>query len=132
MRLYADAAALAAYPGGSAVPAESVDALLRTASRVVDQLLRGIVYDTDPATLLPTDPDVAGALEDAACAIAVEAHATGALAAGGTQEWDSVKLATVALSGRKSRSGSLTVAGVPVPTAALVALADVGPLVVLS
>lgn len=128
-RQYADAAALSTYPGGSAVPAENVDALLRTASRVVDQLLRGVVYQVDAAGM-PTDPDVGQALSDATCAIAVELEATGALKAGSTQEWDSVSMATVSLSGRKAKAGTVNVAGMPVPPAAIAALADVGRVVV--
>ena len=125
MRLYADAAALAAYPSGDTVPAESVDVALRVASHTVDRLLVGRVYDTDTAGL-PTDADVAQALSDAVCAIAVEATATGVLSAGGTERWDSVGIGSVSLSGRTTAPGALSVAGVPVPPVAVVHLCDVG------
>lgn len=126
MRQYADAATLAAYPGGNTIPPEDADALLRTASRVVDTALVGVVYDTDPDTGLPTDPDVAQAMSDATCAIAVEAQATGALSAGATSEWDQVRIGNVSLGSRKDAEGTLTVLGVPVPAAAIIALRSIG------
>lgn len=126
MRQYADAAALAAYPGGDVIAAEDADAFLRTASRVVDECLKGVVYDTDPTTLLPTDADVAQAMSDATCAIALEASATGVLAAGATVTWDQVKVGNVALGSRKPSQGSVMVLGIPVPIAAVVALSSIG------
>jgi hypothetical protein len=98
---------------------------LRLASSLVDVLLRGVVYATD-ADGMPTDPDVAQAMSDATLAIAGELDATGATLPGSTQEWDSVRMATVALSGRKAKTGATLVAGLPVPAAALVALASIG------
>lgn len=127
MRQYADIPALTAYPGGATVPVEDADAHLRTASRVVDRLLTGIVYDTDTDGL-PTDTDVAEAMSDATCAIVVEAIATGALAAGGTQQWDSVKIGNVSLGAPRKGGDTLVVYGLPIPTAALVALSAVGPM----
>lgn len=127
MRQYADSTALAAYPGGDTVPAEDAEALLRTASRAVDKLLTGILYDTD-SDGLPTDTDVAQALEDATCAIAVEAQATGALAAGASRQWDSVKIGNVALGNPRAAADAVVVHGLPIPAAALVALTSVGPL----
>lgn len=126
MRQYATAADLAAWPGGDTIPAADADARLRTASRVVDQCLTGVVYNTDPVTLLPTDTDVAKALSDAACAIAVEAQATGAWAAGGTQEYSSVTIGNVSLTGRASAPGTPVVLGLPVPVDAVIALQSVG------
>lgn len=127
MRQYADSAALAAYPGGDAVAAGDADALLRTASRMVDQLLVGRVYDTDAAGY-PTDPDNVQALEDATCAIAVELDATGATSGGATEAWDSVGIGSVKLSGRRAAEGTVTVLGLPVPPLAVVHLLDVGNL----
>lgn len=124
MRLYADSAAYAAYTG-EAAPA-NVDVLLRTASRVVDVLLVGRAYDTDPDTQLPTDPDEAQAMSDATCAIAQEADSTGVLTAGGSQEWDAVGIGSVSLSGRKAKAGTVSVNGIAVPPVALVHLSDVG------
>lgn len=120
MRVYATAAD--AFP--NAVPANA-DQLLRTASRIVDMLLKGRVYDVD-ANLMPTDPDVVQAMKDATCAIATELDATGALGAGSTVQWDQVKIGSVSLGGRVATSSAPTVAGVTVPAAALIALADVG------
>lgn len=129
MRQYADSTALAAYPGGSAVASDSVDLLLRTASRVVDKLLTGILYDTD-SDGMPTDTDVAQALSDATCAIALEADARGSLNAGQTQQWESVQIGNVALSTLQGASATDTpmVLGLPVPPAAIVALSGVGPM----
>jgi len=131
MRVYATAVELAAWPGGDAVPAEDADAFLRTASRVVDRLLVGRVYDVD-ADSMPTDADVIQALSDAACAIALEDHSTGASAAGSTTAWESVGIGSVSLSGGKAADGTVRVDGIPVPAAALLALATVGRLVVWS
>lgn len=125
MRLYADTTALAAYPGGTDVPAEDAPALLRAASRMVDELLRLRAYDVDTDGL-PTDTDDLQATSDAACAIVVELHSTGAMRAGATQEWDSVAIGGVSLSGRKSREGGTVVLGLPVPAIAAVHLSDVG------
>lgn len=125
MRQYADSAALAAYPGGSAVPSEDAEALLRTASRVVDQLLRGFVYDVDDDSL-PTDVDVAQALSDATCAIVVEGYATGVFTPGATKQWDQVRVGNVSLGKASTKAGALIVAGIPIPPAALTALSGVG------
>ena len=130
-RVYADAAALAAYPGGDAVT-EGVDLLLRHASHIVDTLLLGVVYDVDAATELPTDPDVAQSMEDATCAIAVEANAAGILEAGNTREWGSVSIGSVSLSDPQDGDDSPTVMGVPIPSAARIALASIGRLTVVS
>jgi len=127
MRQYATAADLAAYPGGDTIPTADADARLRTASRVVDECLKGVVYDTDPTTLLPTDADVAQAMNDATCAIAVEAQATGAGTAGATQQWSSVGIGNVSLAGGKTAEGTAVVLGYPVPADAVVALRSIGP-----
>lgn len=127
-RVYATSAQYVTYTGGAA-PA-NVDTLLRVASRVVDRLLKGRVYAVD-ADGLPTDADVAETLADATCAIAQEAAATGALEAGSTQEWDSVGIGNVSLSGRGTSADTTVVLGIPVPGVALLALADVGTLVVI-
>lgn len=127
-RVYADEAAYVAYTGGAAP--DNVALALRLASRVVDVLLTGVVYDVDTAGL-PTDPDVAEALSDATCCIAQEAATTGILDAGGTQEWDSVGIGKVSLSGRGTSQDTTVVLGVPVPPAARLFLADVGDVVVI-
>lgn len=128
MRLYADQAAYEAYHGleAGAAPAD-VDRRLRTASRLVDYLLRGVVYQVDPAGM-PVDVDVAQAMSDATCAIAGAVPAADADA--GT-EWDSVSIGNVSLSGRKQADGGVTVGGVTIPPDALVSLADVGQVAVV-
>ena len=126
VRVYADAAAYAAYFPGSTAP-DNLAVLLRQASRLVDKLLRGRVYDVD-ADLLPTDPDVAAAMSDATCAIAGELDALGTLTAGGTKQWGAVSIGNVSLSNPQAGAGetALVVDGVPVPLAAILALGDVG------
>lgn len=128
-RVYATPADLAAYPGGADVPPGEADTLLRIASRVVDRLLTGRVYDVD-LDGKPTEVDALAALKDATCGVALEAHATGVLAAGSTEQWQSVGIGSVSLSGRTVAQDAMIVAGIPVPPAALLALADVGVLTV--
>ncbi|WP_408895939.1 hypothetical protein ACJ5H2_13565 [Nocardioides sp. R1-1] len=127
-RVYATSGQYATYTGGTA-PA-NVDALLRIASRVVDVLLTAVVYDVD-ASGVPTNPDVTEAMADATCAIAAEADATGVLQAGGTQQWDSVGIGNVSLSGRGTTDETVTVDGIPVPGPALLALRTVGKVTVI-
>lgn len=130
-RVYATAAQYEDFHGLSAGAAPAnIDALLRVSSRVVDHLLRGVVYETDAAGM-PTDADVSTALTDATCAIAGEADATGALSPGSTQAWDSVAIGNVSLSGRGTASEAVTVAGLNVPAQALLSLADVGAFTVV-
>lgn len=124
MRVYATPEDLSAYPGGDTVPTGSVDLLLRAASGAVDTLMRGGVYDTDPAGL-PTDPDVVQAFKDATCLIAIEAQAAGITAAGGTSEWSQVGIGNVSLAGRTAREGTVTVDGLPIPVLAAQALKGV-------
>lgn len=130
MRQYATAEQLAAWPGAT-VPPESADALLRVASRTVDSLLLARAYDVDDAGM-PTDPDELQALADAACAIAAELHATGALKAGQTVAYDSAAIGNVNLSGRKTAETAAVVDGIPVPAAALSSIATVGRVLVQS
>lgn len=102
-------------------------ASLRAASRIVDMLLKGRVYDVD-VDLMPTDPDVAAAMAEATEAIAAEVEALGTLEAGSTQQWESVAIGSVQLSNLQGASAAdpLLVMGVQVPPAALLALGDVG------
>lgn len=100
-------------------------AALRAASRVVDKLLLGRVYDTD-ADGMPTDPDVVDAMAEATESIAGALEASGVLQSATADVWDSVKIGSVSLSGRSQSPAAVTVAGVPVPPAALLALGDVG------
>jgi len=120
MRLYATTEQ--AWP---ADPPANAELVLRLASRVVDQLLIGRVYDVD-TTGLPTDPDVAQSLQDATVTIAHEVVERGTLEAGGTAEWQAVSIGSVSLSGRMESNGTLSVSGIPVPPTALIYLGDVG------
>ena len=126
MRVYATAADVAAYTGEDAPG--NVDALLRVASRTVDVLLVGVVYDTDTDGY-PTDAAVSQAMSDATCAIVREAAAAGVLA-GGSKDWGSVKIGNVSLSQPIGSAGVVDVDGVPVPTDALQSLASIGDRVV--
>ena len=131
MRLYADDAAYVAYHGGTA-PAQ-VDRLLRMASRVVDHILLGRVYDVN-ADGMPTDSDDIAALSDATCCIAGEIDAQGLATAGSTDKYESVAIGSVQLSNLQgaSTSDTPTVAGIPVPADAVLALAGVGITVVVT
>ena len=125
---YATAAQYETYHNLTAGAAPvSIDRLLRVASNIVDVILKGRVYDV--VSGLPTATADIEALRDATCAIAGEADAHGTLTPGGTQRWESVKIATVALSG-PSKTDAPEVAGVPVSADALLSLAQVGRLVV--
>lgn len=128
-RTYATPTELAAYPGGDQVSG-NVDAQLRLASAVVDELLVARVYPTD-ADGYPTDAGHRQSMADAVCAIVVEADATDATAPGSTASWDSVAIGTVKLAGRTSSEGATTVLGMPVPLAARIHLLDVGRTVVV-
>lgn len=102
------------------------DTALRAASRLVDQLMRGRVYDTD-ADGMPTDPDDAATLAEATELIAGALTTSGAIDAASASAWDSVKIGTVSLSGRTGPATStVTVAGVAIPAGAILALLDVG------
>lgn len=125
MRQYATTAELAAYPGGDSIPASIATTVLIGASRIVDRLLTGYVYDTDTAGL-PIDAGIAAVLRDATCAIAVEAQAAGVFDAGASFDWQSASIAGVSLSGRVSTEGALTVDGWPVPALVRAALSAVG------
>ena len=104
----------------------AADTLLRLASRIVDACLRGRVYDVDTDGM-PTDPDDIAAMTDATVAIAAELDAGGYTTPGATVEWGSVSIGSVSLSNPLTAGGGdVTVAGVPVPAPALLALADVG------
>lgn len=125
MRQYADAAALAAYPGGDTVPAGEADAHLRTASRIVTLLLQTRAYQVDDDGL-PTDADDITAMSDATCAIVVEAYATGRAKVGGTKQHQSASIGSVSLSNPTSAPGTVHVLGWPIPAAAFAAIAEVG------
>lgn len=126
MRQYATEVEYTTVTGDASPPANIVS-LLTTASQVVDECLRGFVYETDPNGY-PTDPDHLLAVRDACAWIAGEAIATGVLAAGSTQQWESVAIGSVQLSTLQgaSSSDSPQVLGVPVPSAARLALAVFG------
>lgn len=67
MPTYATAADLADWlPPGVEVPA-GVDGQLRRASRLVRAATLTAVYETNPATDIPTDPEVARAFREATC-----------------------------------------------------------------
>lgn len=66
-RIYATAADYTQYVGDGALVPARLDYQLRLASQVIDLAMTGAEYDTDPTTLLPTDPDVASLLCLATC-----------------------------------------------------------------
>lgn len=119
-RLYATTAQ--AWPTD---PPANAALLIRTASRLVDVLLVTRAYDVD-VDGMPTDADDVQAVQDACVSIAHELQTTGALDAGSTEQWQSVGIGSVSLSGRQASEGTVKVAGLPVPGVALVYLSDVG------
>lgn len=62
---YADTTALEEFTGAAAP--DGADRLLARASELVDDRVR-CTFDVDTTTSLPTDPDIATALEQAVCA----------------------------------------------------------------
>lgn len=119
MRQYATATELATYTG-TAAPANA-DVLLQKASRLVDVLLRGVVYDID-ADGLPTDTDVADALQTATCA---QAALLATLPADDGAAWDTVSIGSLSLSSKRAASG-VDIDGVPVAADCLATLRAAG------
>jgi hypothetical protein len=105
------------------------DFYLKRASKVVDELLVGVVYDVDD-NKMPTDPDTAEALSDATCAIALEAKANGSLSSGNIEsnKWTSVRIGDVQLSQLQDgpHADPLIVLGLIVPTDAILSLTGIG------
>jgi len=66
-RVYATTADYMQYVGDGAVLPARLQYQLQLASAVIDFAMTGAVYDTDPATQLPTDPDVASMMCLAVC-----------------------------------------------------------------
>jgi hypothetical protein len=66
-RVYATPADYTQYVGAGGVIPARLDYQLRLASKVIDLAMTGAEYDTDPVTLLPTDPDVAAMMCEATC-----------------------------------------------------------------
>lgn len=98
-RVYATHQDLIDYTEGSAftLPAEPESARLRArASELVDEALLAAVYDTNPTTRLPTDPEVAAAMRDAVCAQVVWWEETGD-ENGSADRYTSVSIGSVAL-----------------------------------
>jgi hypothetical protein len=96
---YATADDLAAYPGGSDVPADQVDVLLARAQRFLDRALFRYCWYQSNGDGVPTDTLVAAAFRDCVCAQVVWwselGDSTGAVGAG----WGSVSIGSVSMSG---------------------------------
>ncbi|MEV1003405.1 hypothetical protein [Nonomuraea sp. NPDC050202] len=75
MVVYANAADYTDYTGEPAP--DGIDTVLARASERIDELLVAAVYDVDPVTKLPTDPDEAEAIMRATCAQAAWSLAVG-------------------------------------------------------
>lgn len=105
-RVYATHQDLINYTQGSdfVVPAEPESQRVRTrASELVDEALVTAIYDTDPATQLPTDPAIAAAMRDAVCAQVVWWDETGD-ELGDAGQYTSVSIGSVALT--RGRAGT--------------------------
>lgn len=126
MRQYATEADLTAEYPDTVHPANVVR-LLKVASAVVDTALSGVVYDTDPVTLLPTDVDVTEAMMVATCAIVAEWVAVAAAEAGATDALASASIGNVSLTRvQRAQSDLPRIDGFPVPSVAITMLRQVG------
>jgi len=108
-RVYATHQDLINYTQGFTftVPAEPESTRLRTrASEMVDEALLTAVYDTDPTTKLPTDPEVAAAMRDAMCAQVVWWDETGD-EQGAMGQYSTVSIGSVALGRGSSPAGAV-------------------------
>lgn len=124
-RVYATSSDLAAYLGYTP---SNADQLLGRASLVIDGLLIGAWYDTDTDDL-PTEPEVAEALEDATVAQAAAwAEGHGSVYGGGG--YDQVQIGSVQLArfkgGGSANTAVTQVDGVQVAPAAVTALRVTG------
>jgi hypothetical protein len=96
--IYANAADLIAYSGPLSVTEEEADRKLARASRLIDSVLIGAVYATDPNTRIATDADIALSIKNATCAQAAY-WISGAGSEHGSPAYDSVSIGSVRLSG---------------------------------
>ncbi|WP_405561914.1 hypothetical protein [Streptomyces sp. NBC_01180] len=98
-RVYATPEQYTAWTGQQA-PADA-DRLLARASEDCDDALLSAVYAVD-ARGMPTDPAVITALAEAVCAQVEYRQATGDDGTGAADQWDSVSIGPVAMSGHRA------------------------------
>jgi hypothetical protein len=123
-RVYATPEQLAAWTGHP--PPHDAARLLARASEDIDAALLTAVYAADPSGY-PTRARVRDALADAACAQVEYWLATGSDGVTTPDQWDSVSIGPVSLSGRSSSTPApATVAGVELAPRAYRALHAAG------
>ncbi|WKX70044.1 hypothetical protein [Streptomyces sp. XD-27] len=98
-RIYATPEQLVAWTRQPAP--DAAERLLARASEDIDAALLTAIYDTD-TTGFPTDAAVRGALADATCAQVECWLATGSDGITTAEQWDSVSIGPVSLSGRSN------------------------------
>jgi hypothetical protein len=96
--IYADSEDLIVYSGPLMVTPEEADRKLARASRLIDSVLIGAVYPTDPETKIATNEDQREAIKNATCAQAAY-WISGAGSEHGAPAYDSVSIGSVRLSG---------------------------------
>ena len=96
--IYATAADLIVYSGPLTVSNEEADRKLARASRLIDSVLIGAVYPTDPVTKIATDETKREAIKNATMAQAAY-WISGAGSEHGAPAYDSVSIGSVRLSG---------------------------------
>ncbi|NML50542.1 hypothetical protein HHL19_12815 [Streptomyces sp. R302] len=101
-RVYATPAQLTQWTGKP--PPPDAERLLTRASEDVDDALLTAIYDVD-ADGMPTDPAVAQALADAACAQVAYREETGDTGTGAAGRWSSVSIGPVSMSGPQQQAG---------------------------
>lgn len=83
------------------------DALFARASEIIDEALIGAVYVINQGTQLPTDATELEAIKNATCAQVEWMIETGdTTGTGSATEYDSVKIGSVSLSGKKTQATS--------------------------
>lgn len=122
-RTYATPERLAAWTGQPA-PADA-ERLLARASEDIDAALLTAVYATDEQQY-PTEQHIRDALTRAVCAQVEYWLATGEDGTGTGEQWDSVSIGPVSLSGRSTPAAPPTVAGVELAPRALRILRTAG------
>lgn len=106
---------------------------LRAASRIIDELLFGAVYDVDHDTQLATDQHIAATIRDATCAQANFMDETGDTSGNGTAlDVNAASIGSVSYSGLNRAPGGWTRSGQAVSATAVAELRAAGLTIVVS
>lgn len=112
-RIYATSADYATWTGTTAP--SGIDATLRRASIVLDEMLRAATYAVDTATGLPTDADVDAAFTEACCAQAEYQRARGDNLAVGAGQTSSFSIGGITVQKAGVAGGAVAAGGVQLP-----------------